>query len=642
MTMLDRMRRHRNWLKWSLALVCLAFVIFYIPDFLRSPAASTTGAAPQGAVAVVEGQEISALEFQRAYQAQVQAFRSAYGASMTDRLIKQLGIDQQALMQLVDERAALAEAQRLKISASDAEVRQRILTIPAFQESGAFIGEERYQQILAMQRPPLSAKDFEASIRRAIIVDKLRSAVTEWLSITDDELDKEYKRRNDKVKLAVLSFRSDDFRSAATVTDADVNAYFEGHKDEFKVQEKRKIKYVLVDGEAIRSKITIPQADLERAYNENISEYSTPEEIRASHVLLRTEGKEEATVKTKAEELLKQARSGVDFAELAKANSEDEGTKANGGDLDFFGRGRMVPEFDTAAFALQPGQISDLVKTQYGFHIIKLVEKRGGETKKLEDVRQQLTDQLTMERAQDQVSSLAERLTAQIKTPADLDTAAKANSLTVQETAMFTRSEPIAVLGGAPEVTARAFTLGDGEVSGAVNSSRGVVYLTVTGKQDAYIPKIEEAKGNVRETVVTQRARDLARQRATEILAKVKNGPDFEKAAKAAGLDARTTELLTRESPIPELGNVPAVTDAAFKVEVGMVSDVINTDGGAAIVKVIEKQEVGATELTANRDQFRQEMLNDRRGRFFSAFMVKAKQKMKIQLNQNEIQRVLG
>jgi acetyltransferase-like isoleucine patch superfamily enzyme len=143
MTMLDRMRRHRNWLKWSLGLVCLAFVIFYIPDFLRDPALD---AAPQGSVAVVEGREISAEEFRRTYQAQIQAYRNAYGSSMSMQLLKQLGVDQQILMQLVDERAALAEAERLKISTTDAEVRQRILLIPAFQENGVFIGEHAFIQ----------------------------------------------------------------------------------------------------------------------------------------------------------------------------------------------------------------------------------------------------------------------------------------------------------------------------------------------------------------------------------------------------------------------------------------------------------------------------------------------------------------
>src|SRR5262249_47699972 len=144
------------------------------------------------------------------------------------------------------------------------------------------------------------------------------------------------------------------------------------------------------------------------------------------------------------------------------------------------------------------------------------------------------------------------------------------------------------------------------------------------------------------DVVLTEKARDLAKQKASELAAKVKSAPDFEKAAKAAGYEARTTELITRESPIPDLGVAPVVNEAAFALPQGGVSDVIATDSGAAVVKVLEKQEVGATEMTANRDQFRQELLNDRRGRFFSAYMVKAKQKMKIDVNREAVQRVLG
>src|SRR5881409_2867392 len=188
MTMLDRMRRHRNWLKWSLALVCLAFVIFYIPDFLRGSGAD---AASSDMIARVEGHDITAGEFRRTYQAQLQAYRSAYGANMNDQLLKQLGIEQQILQQMVDERAALAEADRLGITVSDEEVRQRILAMPAFQENGGFIGEQRYQQLLRMQRPPMSASEFEESVRRQLTVQKLRSSLTDWMSVNDKELEQE-------------------------------------------------------------------------------------------------------------------------------------------------------------------------------------------------------------------------------------------------------------------------------------------------------------------------------------------------------------------------------------------------------------------------------------------------------------------
>src|SRR5215510_11892512 len=183
MTMLDRMRRHMSWLKWSLGLVCLAFIIFYIPDFLRGNADAASGET----VARVEGRDITASEFRRQYQAQLQAYRSAYGGQMSEQLLKQLGVEQQILQQMVDERAALAEAARLGITASDEEVRRRILSYPAFQENGAFIGEQRYLQLLRMQRPPLTPADFEEGIRRQLTIEKLRSSLTEWLSVADND-----------------------------------------------------------------------------------------------------------------------------------------------------------------------------------------------------------------------------------------------------------------------------------------------------------------------------------------------------------------------------------------------------------------------------------------------------------------------
>jgi peptidyl-prolyl cis-trans isomerase D len=638
MTMLDRMRRHRSWLKWSLGLVVLSFVIFYIPEFMQ-----TADGAPNETVANVEGYEITAGEFRRTYQAQLQAYRTSYGANVSEQLLKQMGIDQQILQQLVDERAALAEADRLGIRASDEEVRQRIFSIPAFQENGAFIGEQRYQQLLRMQRPPLSAADFENSIRRSVAVEKLRATVTDWLSVADQELEQEYRRRNDKVKLAVVGFTADSFRSQASASDAEVSSHFEAHKADFRIPEKRKIRYLLIDVEAMRTKAVVPAADIERAYNNNIDEYTTPEQVRASHILLKTEGKDDAAVKARAEGLLKQAKAGADFADLAKKHSEDEGSAKNGGDLDYFQRGRMVAEFDEAAFALQPGTISDLVKTQYGYHIIKVLDKKESATRTLADVRQQINDRLAYERAQTQAADLSEKLGGAISRPADLDRVAKANGLTVQETGFFARDEPIMGLGPAPEATNRAFEMNQGDVSGALRVARGFVFQTLVAKQDSYVPKLDEVKDRVRDEVLKEKARALSREKAATIAAKLKSaGGDFEKAARAAGVEAKTTELITRDQPIPELGAAPAVEDAAFKLPVGAVSDAIVTDNGTAVIKVLEKKETTADEWKTAKDRFREELLTDRRNRFFGAYMVKAKQKMKIEVNRDTLQRVIG
>jgi peptidyl-prolyl cis-trans isomerase D len=634
--MLDRMRRHMSWLKWSLGLVCLAFIIFYIPDFLRTNGAD---AASGETVARVEGQDITANEFRRTYQAQLQAYRSAYGGQMNEQLLKQLGIEQQILQQMVDERAALAEARRVGIKVSDDEVRQRILSIPAFQENGAFIGEQRYQQLLRMQRPPMSSSEFEENVRRQLTIQKLRSSLTDWLSVSENELEQEYRRRNDKVKLAVVSFTADSFRGQVAANDADITSYFDGHKEDFKIPEKRKIRYLLVDVEAMRAKVVVPAADIERAYNNSIEQYSTPEQVRASHILLKTEGKDDAAVKAKAEEVLKQARAGADFAALAKKYSEDEASQKNGGDLDYFGRGRMVPEFDQAAFSLEPGKISDLVKTQYGYHIIKVADKKAATTRPLSEVRQQIQDQLAYERAQAQAADLAQALEKDIKSPGDLDRVAKDKGLAVQESGFFARDEPILGLGPSPEAASRAFEMKQGEVAGPLRASRGFIFEAMIAKQDPYVPKLDEVNERVRDEVVKQKARDLSKQKAGELAAKLKAAPDFDKAAKAAGFEAKTTELIARDSPIPDLGVAKAVDDAAFKLPVGSVSDAIPTDNGTAIVKVLDKQEVSPADWTSAKDRFREELLTDRRNRFFGAYMVKAKQKMKIEVNRESLQR---
>jgi peptidyl-prolyl cis-trans isomerase D len=399
---------------------------------------------------------------------------------------------------------------------------------------------------------------------------------------------------------------------------------------------------VLIDVDAIREKTVVPAADVDQYYKDNLDQFSTPEQVRASHILLSTEGKDDAAVRAQAEEILKQARSGADFAALAQQHSEDEGSKVNGGDLDYFPRGQMVAEFDQAAFALEPGQISDLVKTQFGYHIIKVADKKAASTLPLEEVRQQITEQLTYERATREAGDLSQKLAGQVSKPEDLDRIAKENNLTVQESELFARDEAIAPIGAAPEASSKAFELDTGEAAGPVRTPRGFLFLSVLSKQDPYIPQLAEVTDRVREAVIGQQARELAQQKAVEIGAKLKSAPDFEKAAAAAGLTAQTTELIARGTPLPEVGLAPAVEDAAFTMAAGQVSDPIAIDQGNAVIKVIEKQEIAPDQLALARDRFREELLADRRNRFFSAYMTKAKQKMRININQETLQRVVG
>ncbi len=640
MTMLDRMRRHKNWLKWSLALVCLAFVVFYIPDFLRTDTGALAGS--NETIARVEDRAITAGDFRRTYQAQLAIYRGAYGGSMNERILRQLGIEQQILQQMIDERAALAEADRLGIRASDEEVRERIFRMPGLQENGRFIGEERYRRLLGMQRPPVTPAEFEANLRQTIVLQKLRAALSDWMVVSDAEVDQEYRRKNEKVKLELVTFLADKFRDQVSVSDDDLAKQFEAHKSDYRVGEKRKIRFLLLDAEAARAKTTITTNEIERAYNESIEQYSSPEQVRASHVLFKTQGKDEATVRSQAESVLKLARGGADFAELARKYSEDEATAKLGGDLDYFGRGRMVPEFDQVAFSAEPGSISDLVKTQFGFHIIKVVDKKAGSAKPLSEVRQQISDQLTADRAQQQVADLAATLEQEIRSPSDLDEVAKARGLTVQESGFFQRDEPIAGLGFAPEVAARAFELKDGESSGAIRVARGQAFVALVGKQAPYVPKLNEVRERVREDVVREKAKGLAREKAAGLVPQLRAAADFTKAARLAGLDPKPTELIPRDSPLPDIGVSSALDRVAFALPIGSISDPVTTDNGAAIIRVVERRDVTPTDLAAGREQFKADLLTERRNRFFSAYMVKAKQRMKIVVDRETVMRTIG
>src|SRR3954469_5921532 len=218
MTMLDRMRRHKSWLKWSLAIVVVSFVLLYIPSFLND---STQGAASNAVVANVEGRDITAAQFRRVYNQQMQAYRQSYGANVDDRLLKQLGIDQRIVQQMIQEEAGLAEANRLGISASDAEVRERILSLPAFQENGQFIGDQRYRQLLQMQNPPMRPSDFEDQVRRSIASEKLQAAVTGWITVADKDVESKYRKRSEKDNLPALIIPPAEFRGGAVAADDD-------------------------------------------------------------------------------------------------------------------------------------------------------------------------------------------------------------------------------------------------------------------------------------------------------------------------------------------------------------------------------------------------------------------------------------
>jgi peptidyl-prolyl cis-trans isomerase D len=281
------------------------------------------------------------------------------------------------------------------------------------------------------------------------------------------------------------------------------------------------------------------------------------------------------------------------------------------------------------------------VKTQYGYHIIKLTDTRAATTRPLTEVHAQIEDQIKWERAQAEAQRTADEVAGKLKSAADFDTVAKPRGLTVAESGLFSREEPIAGLGMAPAVAERAFAMKEGEVSEAIRTPQGFAFITVTGRQDAYVPKLDEVKARVREDVIKQKAVEAARQRATALSAQMKTG-DFNAAAKAAGLEVKTTEFIARGAPVADIGASPAVDAAAFAMQPGGVSDPIVTDNGTVIVKVLERQDPPATDIATGKDTLKGEMLNERRNRFYASYMTKARDKMKVTTNPQVLAQVIG
>jgi peptidyl-prolyl cis-trans isomerase D len=639
MTMLDRMRRHKAWLKWSLAFVCATFVLLYVPQFLDPTGTGTgTGAAAGDVVATIEGRRITASTYQQIYNQQMAQVRASYG-EMSEQVARQMGIPQRVIQQLVSQEAQIAEAERLGLTVTDGELRERIVRIPAFQENGVFVGDARYTEILATARPPLRPAAFEADFRRSLLAEKLQAAVTGWVRVSDADVEQAYRREHERVRLDLAIFDATQFRAGIQPTDAEITAAYTANPETYRVEEKRRVRYLSVDAAALQTKVTITPQEVEARYRDNMASFSTPEQTRASHILFATAGKDEAAVRKTAEEVLARVQKGEDFAALAKQFSDD-GSKEMGGDLDFNARGIMVPEFDAAMWALQPGQTSaELVKTQFGFHIIRVTDRRAAVNRTLDEVRPQLENQIRTEKARAEASRLSAELEGQIATPADLDKVAAQHGLTVGDSGLFARQEPLAGLGPAPLVATEAFGLEQDKVAGPLQTMQGYAFIALVEIKPSYVPAIEEVRDDVREDVIQAKAVEVARARAASLASSTAN---FAAAAKAAGAPVRSTELITRGTALPDVGVSDRIDAAAFALKAGERSQPIATDSAVVVVHLRERQDIVPEGLEAQRETVRAQLTNQRRMEFFSAYMAKAMEGMDISYNEATLTALLG
>ncbi len=631
MTMLDRMRRHKAWLKWTLALAGFALLVLGFPSLLQSPPA-TTGALTD-VLAHVGDQEITVGEFQTLYRRQLQSYQVQSGGGITSEILRSMGIDRQLLQQVIDEYAALQEATRLGVTVTDAEVRESILSLPAFQQNGQFIGEAGYLQMLRMQQPPMTPSQFEEEVRRSLMLQRLQAAVTDWITVSDEDVEQEHVRRNQRVRLSAISFRADDFREGIEATDDDVASLFEQNANDYLVPEKRRLRFVLIDVPALKASFTPSDVEVQSYYDNNLDRYTEEVSLRVSHVLLRTQDQEVADVQAQAESIAAEARNGADFAELARQHSEDEGTREAGGDLGQIARGQMVPEFEGAAFALEQGEVSGPVTSMFGVHVIKATEKTGGTTQTLDEVRDSIVDLLQQETANARAGALAEAMAAEITEADDLAAAAARRGLEAQESGFAALGEPILGLGFSSDVTTQAFQLEEGQVAGPIPTPTGPAFVTVTGIQAPYVPPLEEVEPRVRDDVIRRKAFVMAQERADAVAALLQDADDFSAAAEADDLQVNESGLIARGAAVPGVGANPQVEEVAFSLNPGETSDPILTGNSAVIVHVHERQDADPADFQANRERLRSEMILQQQNQFFGAYMENAKTRIPIDID---------
>ena len=638
--MLDRMRRHIGWLKWSLAIVVLAFVFLYVPGFMDQ---SGGVGMPNEVVARVGDREILRFDFQQLYAQQLQQYRLQMGGSVSEELLRSLGLDRQVLQQMIDGYAALGEANRLGIEVSDAEVRERILSIPAFQIDGQFIGEAQYRQLLASQRPPIDPGRFEEDIRNEIVLQRLQTAVTGWVRVSDAEVEAEHRRRNERVRVDVVAYRETDFREGLEATEEDIAAQFAEEQETYEIPEKRKLRFLLIDQTAIRDSLTLVEDEPRLYYDANIVQYRTLGQVRASHILLRVDdGADEAAVEVRAAELAAEARAGADFAELAREHSNDESNAADGGDLGTFDRGEMVPELEAAAYSMAAGEISDPVRSPFGFHVIHVTEKVEEVTQPFEQVRAAIENTLKQEQSLARANALSRAIAAEAETPETLERAAMARGYLIQESEFAAQGEPVLGLGLAPQVSADAFLLDVGDVAGPIPSPAGPAFVTVVEVQDPYIPELDEVRDQVQEDVIRKKALTMASERAAEALASLREAEDFVAAAEAAELSVGSSDLIARGASFPQVGFSAELDMLAFGMEPGTVSEVVQTGNAVAIVHLIERQEATADDLAENRDTLRDELTLQRQGQFFTAYLNRVKEQLNITIDPAVLDLALG
>ncbi len=634
------MRRHRRWLYVFLWLVIAAFIILYIPAFQGAQAGS-----PGERLATVGGLEITVGEFQKSYLRQRQYFERLYQGRLDAQMLRRLGIEEQVFAGLVAERLVDLEAARLGVRVDDTAVAHEIATAPDYQRDGRFVGTAEIRRLLELRG--MSVEEFEASVRGQLLRRKLEGLVAGGVSVSEAEAEREFRRRSEQIKAEYVLVDAARYRSEAAATEDEVTARFAARKGDYQIPERRVLDYVLVDAEALKAQVSVTERDVELEYEKRKDELKREEQVCASHVLVKVKGESgdghtDAEARTLAEALRSELMKGADFASVARRASEDQGSAASGGELGCFGRGSMVPEFEEAAFSAKPGELSELVRTQYGYHILKVSSHQQEAAPALAEVRERLRAGLLGQRARGQAEEKAAALATRLARGDDLQKAAAAAALKLERSAPFARSEPVAPLSS-QRLVARAFELKAGELEKEPFAlPQGFAFIALVEIQARRDPELSEVAERVRADVVEEKARARARAVAAELRGRAGKA-GLEKAAQAMSLVRKETQgLVSRGQPMGDLGASAGLDDVAFALKEQVLSDPVAVQAGYAVLRVLERKPFDASEFAKQKQALIAALRQERRRQLFEGFLDEARKRVAVERNAEVFRRLVG
>ena len=610
-----------------LVLITVAMCWYLVPSAGNS--GYNFGGAKQGVVAQVGGAEITADEVRTTARQMLQQQMPQGGANMSMLLPF---FSQRAAEQLITRQALLVEAENMGLRVTQDEVRDELQHgryAATFFPGGNFIGEQEYQDML--QRANLTTAKFEDEVGKDILLAKLQALISGSASVSESDIHEQFVKQNSKVKFEYAVLKQDDIKKGLHPTDVELKAFYESHKGSYanSIPEKRKVKYAVIDTAKTEASVQLTSSDLQNYYDQHRDQYRVPEQVKVSHILIKTplpgpDGKVDekgvAEAQRRAEDILKQLKGGAKFETLAEKYSEDPGSAKQSGSLGWIGRGQTVPEFEKVAFSLPKGQMSDLVKSSYGFHIIRVDDKQDAHMKTLDEVKSEIEPQLKQQKAQQIAQRDAQNLLADAQKNG-IDAAAAKQHVPVITSDYFARKDMLPGLGPSPQFMDAVFAATDKTKPDMASASDGTVVFQLVDTKPAATPAFEEIRSRVEDEFKNEQSRTLLSQKVQELSDRAKAEHDLKRAAKEMGATMKTSDLVLPDSQVPEIGSMSGAAAVAFNMKAGEISGPINNGSDAAVLSVLENQQPSDADYAAKRDQIRDQLMQGKQQERFGLFV---------------------